>query len=286
MNLKRALILSGGCAIVLIMTLISCTTKGPTPIAVGQANSPGSKLNEPSSPPPAPFSTAQNQVKPKMITFPKEGIPVLMYHSISTLPGNSLGVPVKQFAQEMDWLKRQGYHSISTEDLYLALVNKTPVPEKPILLTFDDGYADNYWSAWPILEQKGFRATFFIVTNSVGPGMMNWDQLNDLSRQGNSIGSHTVHHLDLSTLSYNQQERELTISKQELENHLGIKETVLCFPAGRYNKTTLALMPKLGYTLGFTTKPGKVHLGDDLLTLKRERIYGGMPIATFQSLFP
>ena len=233
-----------------------------------------------------PTRTSNNPDEPKMLKFPEEGIPVLMYHSISTIPGNSLGVPVKQFTEEMEWLHRQNYHSLSLEEFYQALVNKTPVPDKPILLTFDDGYSDNYSEAWPTLRQNGFKATFFVVTNSIGPGMMNWDQLNDLTSQGNSIGSHTVHHFDLATLSNQQQENELKISKQELENHLGIREQALCFPSGRYNKTTLELMPQLGYSLGFTTNPGKVHLGDDLLTLKRVRISGGMSLASFQQMFP
>ncbi|WP_407310128.1 polysaccharide deacetylase family protein [Desulfosporosinus sp. SB140] len=193
---------------------------------------------------------------------------------------------MKQFNEEIAWLRRQGYHSISIEDLYQALVNKASVPEKPILLTFDDGYGDNYRSAWPIMQHNNFRATFFIITNSVGHGMMNWEQLNDLIKQGNFIGSHTVHHLDLASLTENQQDSELNISKQELEQHLGISVQALCFPSGKYNKTTLKLMSKLGYRLGFTTKPGRVHLGDVLLTLKRERIYGGMPLVSFQRLFP
>lgn len=244
--------------------------------------------SRPSLPPPGSNSPVpyQNQNKSKLVAFPKEGIPVLMYHSIKTLPGNSLGVPVKQFTEEMSWLHRQGYNSISPKDLYDALIDGKPVPEKPILLTFDDGYSDNYNSAWPILCQNDFKATFFIITDFVGSGMMKWDQLNDLIKQGNTVESHTAHHLDLSTLSDNQQELELNVSKRELESHLGINVQSLCFPSGKYNKTTLALMPKVGYKLGFTTKPGKVHLGDNILTLKRERIYGGMSLALFQRLFP
>lgn len=236
-------------------------------------------------------STAKSQVQQATLTtttvsFPKEGVPVLMYHSISTIPGNPLCVPVKQFTEEMEWLHRKSYHTLSLEQFYQALANKAPIPEKPILLTFDDGYEDNYTAAWPILRQYGFRAAFFIITSYTGPRVMNWDQLNDLVRQGNSISSHTVHHLDLATLSDKQQEGELAISKQALEDHLGINVLALCFPSGRYNKTTLELMPKLGYKLGFTTEPGRVRLGDNLLTLKRVRISGGMPLASFQKLFP
>ncbi|AFM43077.1 putative xylanase/chitin deacetylase [Desulfosporosinus acidiphilus SJ4] len=284
MNLKFKLFLASLCTLVLI--IVSFAVKCPA------ANDylPGDSLKSNSSKPlvsPAPPSLAVvNQAEPKMTTFPKAGIPVLMYHSIKTLPGNSLGVPVKQFTEEITWLHNKGYHSITTDELYQTLANKAPIPEKPILLTFDDGYSDNYTSAWPILQKSGFRATFFIVTNSVGQGMMSWDQLSDLVKQGNSIGSHTVHHLDLSKLSYNKQENELISSKEALENHLGIKVQALCFPSGKFNKTTLELMAKTGYQLGFTTKQGRVHSGDDLLTLRRERIYGGMPLPSFQKLFP
>ncbi len=282
MNQKRNLLIA--CISVLVLLLFSLTIKWPVPIDLRYSHYPRSKAHEPIVSSPGPSSLSAQ--KPKMIAFPNEGIPILMYHSISTLPGNSLGVPVKQFNEEIAWLRRQGYHSISIEDLYQALVNKASVPEKPILLTFDDGYGDNYRSAWPIMQHNNFRATFFIITNSVGHGMMNWEQLNDLIKQGNFIGSHTVHHLDLASLTENQQDSELNISKQELEQHLGISVQALCFPSGKYNKTTLKLMSKLGYRLGFTTKPGRVHLGDVLLTLKRERIYGGMPLVSFQRLFP
>lgn len=223
---------------------------------------------------------------PKVSEFPTEGIPVLMYHSISTIPGNNLGVPVQQFSEEMEWLHSKNYTTLSLEEFYEALVNKTPVPEKPIVLTFDDGYSDNYDSAWPILRQYGFKGTFFVTTSSVGPGMMNWNQLDDLVLQGNTVASHTVHHYDLSTLSSKQQTDELALSKKAVEEHLNNRVNALCFPSGRYNQTTLELMPKLGFALGFTTESGKVHRGDNPLTLKRLRIPGGMTLTAFQKQFP
>ncbi|NLI91616.1 MAG: polysaccharide deacetylase family protein [Peptococcaceae bacterium] len=223
---------------------------------------------------------------PYVFKFPEKGIPVLMYHSISTIPNNTLGIPVEQFKEEMQWLYNQNYHPLSLEEFYEALVNEAPVPEKPILLTFDDGYLDNYSAAWPVLQQHHFRATFFIVTGSLGPGMMDWKELQDLKDHGNSIGSHTVNHYDLRQLSSGGQEDELSASKQVLDEHLGINVQAFCFPSGRYNNRTLELMPQLGYKLGFTTIPGNVHLGDNPLTLKRVRISGGMSFVSFQKLFP
>lgn len=235
-----------------------------------------SKNREPSPMEPPPV---------KMIAFPADGIPVLMYHSISTIPGNNLGVPIEQFAEEMKWLKSQEFTTLSLDDFYQALVDNKPVPEKPILITFDDGYTDNYKSAWPILRENDFRATFFIISNSVGPDMMTWEQLTELAKQGNSIASHTQTHPDLSIIPSQQLEKELDLSKKDLESHLGGNVEALCFPSSRYNTKTLEIMQKLGYKLGFTTNPGRVHLGDNPLTLKRIRIPGGMSLTSFKQQF-
>ncbi|HHY28381.1 MAG TPA: polysaccharide deacetylase family protein [Desulfitobacterium dehalogenans] len=225
-------------------------------------------------------------IEQSLSAFPADGIPVLMYHSISTIPGNNLGVPVAQFIEEMKWLKSRNYSALSLEEFHQALIHEKPVPIKPILITFDDGYLDNYQDAWPILQENGFRATFFIITDSVGPGMMNWEQIRVLADQGNSIGSHTRTHPDLTILSSNQLEKELALSKKEIESYVGRNINALCFPSGNYNDKTLEIMPRLGYKLGFTTKSGKVHLGDNPLALKRVRIPGGMSFDAFKSLFP
>jgi|GEM_PF-2129079 len=218
--------------------------------------------------------------------YPTKGIPVLMYHSINTLPGNTLGVPVKQFAEEMEWLRSHRYHTLTMDEFCEAFLNGAPVPEKPIVITFDDGYIDNYTAALPILQFYGHKATFFIITGMVGKNMMNWEQINGLVRQGNSIGSHTVRHLDLRTLSAVQQESELGNSKYDLENHLGTTIKAFCFPSGRYNGNTLSILSKSGYKVAFTTQPGVVRLKDNPMTLKRVRIPGGIPIEQFQKMFP
>ncbi len=239
--------------------------------------------------PPQRVETPPEEVQastPELSAFPAEGIPVLMYHSISYIPGNNLGVPVTQFAEEIEWLKSHNYSTLSLEDFYQALVHQKSVPQKPILITFDDGYIDNYQAAWPILRENDFRATFFIITSSVGSGMMSWEQIHELADQGNSIASHTVTHPDLSTLSSKQLETELAQSKKDLESNIGKSVDALCFPSGSYNDKTLEIMLHLGYKLGFTTKSGKVHLGDNPLTLKRIRIPGGMSLTAFKNLFP
>lgn len=234
---------------------------------------------------PAPVTQPKNEDMPNLYKFPEEGIPVLMYHSISTVPNNSLCLPEKQFSEEIEWLSSQNHHCLTIEEFYSALVNNAALPKKPILLTFDDGYSDNYKAALPILKKFNFKGTFFLIINSIGTERMSWDQIKELVHEGNSIGSHSLKHPDLSILSAKQQEDEIITSKQKLEDNLGISINSFCFPSGRYNQTTLELLKKSGYLLGFSTRTGKVHLGDNQFILKRIRIPAGMTLTTFQNLF-
>ena len=212
---------------------------------------------------------------------PDAGVPVLMYHSISAKYAPSFCVPAPQFEQEMRYLREHDYHSISPAELRAALADGEPLPENPVLITFDDGFGDNYKTAWPILKKYGFRATFFIVTSQVGSYSIDWPQLRELADAGNTIGSHTVDHRDLTTLSPSQQEKELRTSRQMLEGRLGVPVTAFCIPYGKYNKTTLDLLCAAGYDIGFTTNPGRVCAGDNIYTLHRLHMVGGTGLDAF-----
>ncbi|MEA4895509.1 MAG: polysaccharide deacetylase family protein [Oscillospiraceae bacterium] len=228
-----------------------------------------------------PDEPSQSAVEKNLATFPENGIPVLMYHSISSKYDSSICVSEKLFRKQADWLYSNNYHTVTPDWLLAAMAGRRSLPENPILITFDDGFHDNYSVAWPILKEYGFNATFFIVTDQVNPYNIDWDQLIELVSQGNSIGSHTVHHYDLSALSCTQQESELSQSRRILEEKLGTDIKSFSFPYGKYNETTLSLLPELGYALSFTTTSGKVRLGDDEYLLKRVHIEGGMPMKEF-----
>lgn len=214
---------------------------------------------------------------------PDTGVPVLMYHSISSKYDPSFCVPAQQFDREMRYLRENNYHSVSPAELNAALTDGTPLPENPVLITFDDGFGDNYKTAWPILKKYGFRATFFIVTNEVGRYSIDWPQLKELADAGNTIGSHTVHHCDLSALSTGQQKAEIFDSKAALEKQLDIPITTFCIPYGKYNKETLTLLREAGYTISFTTNEGRVCAGDDIFTLRRVHMIGGTGLEAFAS---
>jgi peptidoglycan/xylan/chitin deacetylase (PgdA/CDA1 family) len=268
--------------LIFIILNTSCNKQSNTK-QYSNENEADNNISEISNAAPAPSNQQNNQVLQKLYSYPQNGIPVLMYHSISTEPDNTLCVSKEQFGEEMAWLHSNNYHTLSMDDFYEALINRGRLPENPVLITFDDGYKDNYEAARPILEQYGYVATFFIVTDYVNQYRIDWDQLKDLISKGNSIGSHSVGHRDLSTLSAEQQEKELKDSKQILEDHLGISIKAFCFPSGKFDQTTLTLLPEAGYALSFSTKSGKVHIGDNRYSLNRVGIMGGSSLSKFIS---
>ena len=213
--------------------------------------------------------------------FPKNGLPVLMYHSISTKYDRSICVSAECFEKQIKWLHDNGYHAINSDQLYDAFENGVALPDKAVMITFDDGFGDNYEVAWPILRKYDFVGTFFIVTDFVKSYSIDWEQLKDLIACGNSIGSHTVHHYNMASLNSYQQERELRDSKKALEEGLGINIKAFCYPYGGYNKATIKLLSSTGYSLGFTTTEGRVHYDSDVYQLKRVHICGGLCLNDF-----
>ncbi|MBV9229997.1 MAG: polysaccharide deacetylase family protein, partial [Chloroflexi bacterium] len=127
-------------------------------------------------------------------------VPILMYHYISEVPANdpnpvlrrSLSVSPQVFNQQLDYLKQQGFHSITFNQLMNALYYGAPLPSKPIIFTFDDGYLDAYTTAYPALKAHGFSGMFYIITGKVGwQGQMSWGQMREMLANGMQMGSHT-----------------------------------------------------------------------------------------------
>lgn len=130
--------------------------------------------------------------------------------------------------------------------------------DNPVVLTFDDGYKDFYTNAFPILKKYKFKSTIFIITDKVGQnGYMTWEDLSELSESGLvEIGSHSISHPDLSKTSESLQKEQLLKSKSEIETNLGIEVVSFCYPSGKYNETTLRLLPITGYKYAVTTRAG------------------------------
>lgn len=221
-------------------------------------------------------------------------VPVLLYHYVRINPdkndkvGFGLSVTPYDFASQMDYLANQGYHTITPDDLALALFANKSLPTKPIILTFDDSYRDYYTKAFPILKTHQFKAINFVITGFVGgPNYLTWPQIEEMKASGISVfGAHTVHHLALAYLSAASVKREIADSKKDLEDHLGQTVNWLAYPYGSVNDQVAQITKETGYIGAFGTNFGSFQSKDKIFTLPRIKIGGGNSVASFASLLP
>jgi peptidoglycan/xylan/chitin deacetylase (PgdA/CDA1 family) len=232
-------------------------------------------------------------------------VPIPMYHHISDTPvfdalSKSLEVTSALFTQQMDYLKAQGYHTITFNQLFNALYYGGPLPQKPIILTFDDGYDDAYKVAYPILKAHGFSGMFYIISGKVGwQGQMTYPELREMLLNGMQMGSHTIHHVDMGQVLLNsveQAQQELQISQSTLQKNLGVSIQQFCYPSGEpFKHGTLALRQQIvsllaqdGY-IGATTDPGMTGTMQDStapFVLLRVRVDGRSTLQFFEQSLP
>lgn len=156
------------------------------------------------TPTPAPTSTP---IPPEPATY----APILMYHKIGGGNGR-YSVSVEKFAAQMKWLKENGYETVSVDQIAAAVRGQAALPPKPIAITFDDGWRNQFTLAKPILDQYGFKATFYLVTNylSSTTTFMSWQDVAVLNAEGHWIGSHSVSHASNTRLNAAQLTFEIT----------------------------------------------------------------------------
>jgi len=156
---------------------------------------------------------------------------------------------------------------------------------RSLVITFDDGWADNYTNVFPILKEYGLTATVFVVTGFIGKeNYMDWNQLREMSGAGISIHSHTVSHKPLAQLSKADIKYELEMSKKTIEDHLGKQVNFLSLPHGVYNKKVLESAQEAGYQSVCTSEPGFSHEYKNLSVMKRINISDQLPIDTFKKI--
>ena len=165
-------------------------------------------------------------------------IPIFMYHHVSSLPTHnpldySLTVTSTDFDAQLSWLQQQGYHSITMTELFDTFYEGKALPFKPMMLTFDDGYADVYTYALPALIAHHDRGVFYIISGLIGGNYMTWDQVRTLARFGMQIASHTVHHVNIGQPPDGlTTQEELVTSKTTLEAELDEPIQFFCYPVG------------------------------------------------------
>lgn len=206
-------------------------------------------------------------------------IGIFMFHSITPDVVSDACISPNDFEAEMKWLYDKGYETLSLDEFYTCLQSKSKFPSKSVILTFDDGYDNNYTTVYPILKKYNFKATIFMSTDFIDkPGYLTKDQLKTLDQNGIRIESHTKSHRELYSLSLEEQKAELTGSQKALQV-LGRNVEYLCFPTGKYNNGTVTLMQQLGYKIGFKMSGGKIFPTDNPLTLNR--FYAGSSLDDF-----
>ncbi len=202
-------------------------------------------------------------------------VPIMMYHRISLADESPMNtVSPKNFAKQMDFLKRNGYQVITMDDLIEGTKVRKKFPHKKVVITFDDGYRDNYKNAFPILKEYHFPAAIFLISDLTGvsPNLLTWDQIKEMSQNGITFGSHTRHHVYLPEQSEAQLKDEIEGSKRVIEEHLGKPVYYFAYPSGGFSEHIKSLVAMAGYKAAFSTNRGYDRYNIDLYELNRIRI--------------
>lgn len=211
-----------------------------------------------------------------------QAVPILYYHSVMQEKGNELRMPPEQFEAQMAYLQDKGYQSVSLEQLYQASYKGGALPAKPFVISFDDGYVDNYTTAFPILTKHGFTATIFMVTSYInGEGFMSWHQLKELVANGWEIEGHTTNHPYLTKMDPSTVLSELNSSKELLEKELGHPVNFFAYPYGELNANIVQALKDTGYLMAVTTERGWADVKADAWHVQRIYCYASMGMNEF-----
>ena len=219
-------------------------------------------------------------------------VPILMYHYVSDPPPGSdslrwsLSVTPANLDAQMNYLKQAGYQAITLYDLYEGLTQGRPLPDRPIILTFDDGYVDAFTFAMPILRKYGLVGTFFVLTGPAdrlgAGGYLNWAQVRAMSEAGMDMELHSREHVDLRNRSNEYLVHQIAGGKQSLEAYTGKPVRWFAYPSGQYDAAVVRMLQSAGFLGSVTTLPGQTHTAAGLFDLRRVRIFGSDTLESFK----
>ncbi|SFC42485.1 polysaccharide deacetylase family protein [Clostridium uliginosum] len=243
-----------------------------------------------------PKDTTNNTVEDK--SSPKEevvkeipmineniGVPVLYYHSVKETEDNEVTISPQKLRNELRYIKDSGYTTLTMAELQNHLLNNTAIPEKSIVITFDDGYMNNYTNAFSILKDLDMKATIFCITFKLdGQYYLSESAIKNMSDYGIDIESHTAGHPDLTKMTYEQQLSEFVESKEALESITDKPVTAVAYPYGNYNDDSIRAAKDAGFALAFTTHLGLADRNDNPFSLDRIYISSSYDMDTFKNL--
>ena len=217
-------------------------------------------------------------------------VPILMYHYISVPPSDAddvrrdLSVTPQDFEEQLRYLKKAGYHSITLRDLIYYLAMGKRLPRKPIILTFDDGHRDNYTRAYPLLKRHGFVGTFFLITAPIdqeNEEYVSWDQVKEMSTGGMEFEPHTYTHPDLRDQPVDYVVWQIMASKEAIEERTGKTSRFFSYPSGRYDQQVVDVLRSAYFWGAVTINQGDLQSSQQPFELKRIRVRGGDSLDDF-----
>ena len=219
-------------------------------------------------------------------------VPVLMYHVINPPPAGApfpgLYVPADEFAAQMQALKTAGWHAVTMDQLEAYWTRGVPLgPGKPVVLTFDNGYASQYTNAMPILKRLGWVGDENIQLSGLPPsqGGLTDAQVRGLLTAGWELDTQGISHADLIALGPTELHYQVATARQILQKRYGVPVNWFCYPSGHYDSSVIAEVKSAGFVGSTTVIPGWANPGEDPYRLPRLRVLGGTsPSALLQQI--
>ena len=291
----------------------------PTPsapgLAVAQPSASGA-APRPSIPTPSGLASAARHTRPRaaLLGAPSPGpvtVPILYYHRVQPLPDgfarwsaharqrfleNDI-LPVA-FAAQLDWLLAQGYTTILPRDVAAHWDHGAPLPERPVVLTFDDGSHDWMSQVLPMLEERGMVAEFYLTLDAIAHGNLTWKQVRRLAEAGNGIGAHDIHHVQLTAFGTGRKPAsketmwaEVSEARRIIGENVGVFPDSMAYVGGGYDDTLVQMVENAGYTTArsivrglrqtvgrrYTMRVVRVGAHDDVTDLMTGTLVPGMP---------
>lgn len=232
-------------------------------------------------------------IKPPLVAgTEKLLIPILVYHRISVAPADSSDmyklytIDPAWFDKHLAYLRDNGFTIIHFSDLTNYLEKGIPLPARPVMINFDDGYKDFYTNAFPLLKKYNATATVFMVSGSIGYGAyLNLDQLKELAAYGIEIGAHSITHPSLTKVK--NANEEITKSKKVLEDKLGVVVTTFAYPNGSWNDEIVKMVKAAGFSTARSFANGKGISNENLFHLPVVQITKNIGLENWSSyLYP
>jgi peptidoglycan/xylan/chitin deacetylase (PgdA/CDA1 family) len=213
--------------------------------------------------------------------------PILLYHHIADVdPANRYYISPKVFQEQMETLRSWGYTALPISVIVDTIIKGGELPQRPVVITFDDGDEDVYTNAFPIMQKLGFVGTFFIVGQSIGAAkLVTAPQLEEMIAAGWEIGSHSMSHLDMTQM-HDKVQYEIGMSKVNLEKELKTKVCVFAYPFGTTDPYLVTKVQNYGYTAAVGLGTTYEHGWSTLFYLSRIEVQYSYDMTKFASILP